>query len=217
MPKLTTEKPIRLRAHKPPAQRDMAFKPSDAGQPVTWTRVTAGHWTVPGATWQQPCSGTWIPHTTQDMAGVIWSAGPEAHSAWARCSDGSMVALKLPAAGRSDEPMEIRAYDDAWWRLAVRRAEHVRSFGSVFAAVDSVRTSGYGRSARAEEAVTWHCDPSCPDAVGKALSETAGYYGYGLWDVVDKLTGRTKSSGNEPFCARCIYLNTPAETLAVAA
>lgn len=227
MPKLTAEKPIRLRAHKPPAQRDMTFKRADAGQPVTWTRVTPGRWTIPATEWRDTPGGTWIPPVTTAMAGVIWSDGPEAHSVWARCvwarcADGAMVALKMPAnrnalLAAALSPSEMTAYGDTWWRDAVRRAEHVRSFGSVFAAVDSVRTSGYGRSARAEEAVTWHCDPSCPDAAGKALSETAGYYGYGLWDVVDKLTGRTKSSGNEPFCARCIYLNTPAETLAVAA
>jgi len=40
---------------KPPAHRDYHPKPRDPGQPVTWTRVTAGHWTVQGATWQSPC------------------------------------------------------------------------------------------------------------------------------------------------------------------
>jgi hypothetical protein len=215
MSKLTQEKMIRLRAHRAPSQRDLTFKPSDAGQPVTWTRVAAGHWTIPGATWQEPGSGTYIPAKSQ-------SAGPVANSVWARCEDGTMVVLGMPAhrnalLRKCLSPCEMTAYGDTWWRDAVRRAEHVRSFGSVFAAVDSVRTSGYGRSARADEVVTWHCDPSCPDAAGKKRSEVAGYYGYGLWDVVDKLTGRAKSSGHEPFCQHCIYLNQPAESLAAAA
>ncbi len=94
-------------------------------------------------------------------------------------------------------------------RSTVRRADHVRAHG-VYAAIDSVTHSGYGRDRRERNNVTWHCDPDCPDAAGKDREDHTNWAAYTTGSVIDILIGRTEVHGQQPFCRRCIYLEDEA-------
>jgi hypothetical protein len=200
-------------------RREYRPKPFDPGQPITWTRTTGGHWTEPPSPvniYGQREHGIWVPPETVERTGTIWSAGPVPSSLWVVPDDaaGTAVAVHL-GTKREPGPHELSFWPVTWQHDALRRAEHVRACGSIYAAVDDVReVTGYrGRPARTEETLTYHADPSCPDAAGKDRRPGMdGYLGYTVDTVVDILTGRGSPASPPPFCQRCIYLSEPGTT-----
>jgi hypothetical protein len=189
---------------KAPKARDYQPKATDAGQVITWTREHPGHWTVAGASWGDPRGGEWVAASTETMAGVIWSAGPQARSLWARCDDGTMAALKLAAGGGA---FELAKYSATWQRDTIRRCEHLARSRGIVAEVRTTSRYEYGKGNVEREDVTgYHSDRDCPD-IRHELRPACD------WEMsVGSLTRMlldTTAFGYPGLCQRCIYLIKP--------
>lgn len=200
---------------KPPTRREYRPKPLDPGQPVQWQHEIPGRWT--GPSWG---SGEWIPGERVTRTGTVWSAGPVPSSLWVIPDDSrEPVAVKLPSPRDRERGCglaSIASYPASWARDAVRRAENVRRHGSIFAVIDrSYETwTGYTYSQRREirHELSWHCDPSCPDAAGKERDPERETWP--VRDVIAILIGERHPAVSPRFCNRCIYLSEPAEVAA---
>ena len=95
--------------------------------------------------------------------------------------------------------------------------------GRLFAAVDGTRQVNHGyhgryREVTAEEILSFHADPDCPNAAGKPRGDGVPER-YDFWRVLDIVLGRDHD-GNDPspLCRTCIWLEPArAEVMADAA
>ena len=196
-----------------------------AGQAVTWTLITPGHWERPdGMPVTDPVTGgptgQWIESASRTRTGRIWSDGPRGTSWWVNPDDepASPVVVRRHGKSFSFERAEGQLYEETgWqgWREEIRRAENVRRRGLYPVVTETFTSSGYYSPRDPHKVVRWHADPQCPDAAGLEPDDGKGA-AYGRdgndgkpWTpltATDALTGRVSYGGELPFCKHCIML-----------
>lgn len=221
---MTSTKGSKVEMWRPPARREYAPKPMDAGQPVTWTVKVDGRWTIPahmdGDVYHGP-SGEYIKPYSYTRTGTVWSVATSASCWWVVPDDDPRNPVIVRRHGkkfsldcREGELYQTREHDG--WRDSIRRAENVRRH-SVFAVVNREyeSRSWMGRGTPWKD-IAWHADPQCPAAEGKPRDDSSE------WDVpaiVDVLTGRVNHQVPSSFCKHCIMLevaDAPARELVTA-
>ena len=187
MATFTEPKRIKTYVPRPPSQREYAPKSTDPGQRISWTR-SVGY------------------AATETRTGTIWSAGALPSSVWAHADDspaGEMVLVTLR------NMLEQSAYPPSWQRDTVRRCEHLRQAGPVFAEQRTRQVYEYGRgNVDRHDTIAYHCDPGCPEIRHDVRpcydwEPTTGYVIRTLLDA--------SARGRSDWCRACIYLTAAAE------
>jgi hypothetical protein len=195
---------------KPPARREYAPKPMDAGQPVTWTVKVDGRWTIPahmdGDVYHGP-AGEYIKPHAYTRTGTVWSVATSASCWWVQPDDDPLNPVIVRRHGRKfsldcreGELCQTREHEG--WRENVRRR-------GVFAVVNrEYESRSWAGGGTPWRDIAWHADPQCPAAEGKPRDDSTEW---DVYAVVDVLTGRVNRQVPSSFCKHCIMLEPAAE------
>jgi hypothetical protein len=177
-----------LGVRKVPSSRRREYrpKPFDPGQRITWSQS--------------------VPPECRDRAGTIWSDGPLPKSVWAQPNDapaGDMALVMLRT--MTEHP----AYPPSWQHDTIRRCEHLRASGGIFAEFRTETRNTYGKgNADYPYTVAYHCDRDCPEI--RYETRECDDFEPRTGDVI-RLLLSAEARGRSDLCRRCIYLTEPGQ------
>lgn len=134
-----------------------------------------------------------------DRAGTVWSRGPQPASVWVVDDHGDPAVVKVPADG--SPPYALECYSPQWCRDTVARCENLRRAARLVPVVDRTYRDFMDETRTVR---TYHADPACADAAGKAADPDE--QPRPAFDAIAQLLGTAPTRRELPLCRRCVYL-----------